>query len=153
MCHFIWRKKHGRVSISISVFFQRVPCAVLFNSYYPYLIIWFHAEGTSYLSGEFPLLPYCFQGRWISVHPYMFSKKCWKERITCSLICCNRANNSRTSRMGFLWVVSVIGFPGCIYARTVGSGASDYPHLPCFGLHCTVCELDSFWVKQNQNSF
>lgn len=121
MCHFIWRRKHGRASIPISVFLQMVPCALLFNSNYPYLIIWFHAEETSYLSVEFPLVPYCFHGQWISVHPYMFSKKCWKERITCSLICSNRANSSRTSRMGLLWVVPVMGFPGC----TVGSGASE----------------------------
>lgn len=119
-------KSMARVSIPISVFLQMVPWAILFYPYYPYLIIWFHAEGTSYLSGEFPVVPYCFHGQWISVHPNMFNKKCWKERITCilitcSLLCCNRTNSSRTSEMGFLWVVSVIGFPGC----TVSSGASE----------------------------
>lgn len=104
--------------VFLSLFLQMVPCTILVSSY-PHLIIWFHAEGRSYLSGEFPLVPYCFHSQWISVYPYMFGKKCWKQSITCSLTYCNRANSSRTGRMGFLWVVSVVELSGC----TVGSEA------------------------------
>lgn len=112
MYNFIWRKKYGTISITISVFLQVVPYDILFYFYYPYLIIWFHVEGTSYFFDEFPLVPYCFHSWRISIPTCLSGNAGRRETLVVSLIFCNRENNSRTMRIGFSWVVPVIGFPG-----------------------------------------